>query len=98
MLFRSGHVVPVLYSVLAHKGFFDLSELDTLRQFKSILQGHPNSTKTPGIDCSSGSLGQGLSISNGIAFALRRQNIDALFNNAPQDCAKHAVLPGVLCL
>ena len=72
-ILSKGHVAPVLYSVLARKGFFPVEELWTLRKLDSILQGHPNMGHTPGLDCSSGSLGQGLSISNGLALAFRMQ-------------------------
>lgn len=64
-----GHVAPVLYSVLARRSFFDPKELITLRKLGSILQGHPHMADTPGLDCSSGSLGQGLSIACGLALA-----------------------------
>lgn len=64
-----GHAAPVLYSALAEKGYFPLRELDNLRQFGSILQGHPDMKKTPGIDMSTGSLGQGLSAAAGMAMA-----------------------------
>lgn len=73
-ILSKGHVAPVLYSVLARKGFFDPKELNTLRKYKSILQGHPHMKNTPGLDCSSGSLGQGLSVANGIAMACRMRN------------------------
>lgn len=73
-ILSKGHVAPVLYSILARKGFFNLKELNTLRQFGSILQGHPHRGHTPGLDCSSGSLGQGLSIANGLALAFQKQN------------------------
>lgn len=73
-ILSKGHVAPVLYSVLARKGYFDPKELNTLRKYKSRLQGHPNMKSTPGIDCSSGSLGQGLSVANGIAMACRMKN------------------------
>ncbi len=76
-ILSKGHVAPVLYSVLARKGFFPLEELDTLRQLGSILQGHPHKQSTPGLDCSSGSLGQGLSISNGLAIGFRKQGMDS---------------------
>ena len=59
-ILSKGHVAPVLYSVLARKGFFPIEELRTLRKLGSILQGHPHKQSTPGLDCSSGSLGQGL--------------------------------------
>ena len=71
-LLSKGHAAPVLYSVLARRGFFDPALLPTLRQFGSPLQGHPHMERLPGLDCSSGSLGQGLSIANGLAMAARR--------------------------
>lgn len=64
-----GHAAPVLYSALAEKGFFDKKHLKTLRKLGSILQGHPNMNDTPGVDMSTGSLGQGLSAANGMALA-----------------------------
>ncbi|MBI4649711.1 transketolase [Candidatus Desantisbacteria bacterium] len=64
-----GHAAPVLYASLARAGFFDVSELLTLRKLGSILQGHPDYKLTPGVECSTGSLGQGLSIANGMALA-----------------------------
>lgn len=66
-----GHAAPVLYAALADAGYFDREHLATLRQLGSILQGHPDSKKTPGVEVSTGSLGQGLSIANGIALGLR---------------------------
>lgn len=71
-LLSKGHAAPVLYSVLARRGYFDPALLPTLRQLGSPLQGHPHREKLPGLDCSSGSLGQGLSIANGLALAARR--------------------------
>ena len=71
-LLSKGHAAPVLYSVLARRGFFDPALLPTLRQVGSPLQGHPHMGRLPGLDCSSGSLGQGLSIANGLAMAARR--------------------------
>lgn len=76
-LLSKGHTAPVLYSVLCRKGFFDESHLHTLRQLDSILQGHPHAEQVPGVDCSSGSLGQGLSIANGLAMGLRKQGRDS---------------------
>jgi transketolase len=64
-----GHAAPLLYSVLAEKGFFPVEVLSTLRQLGSILQGHPDARKTPGVEVSTGSLGQGLSIAVGMAIA-----------------------------
>ena len=68
-LLSKGHAAPVWYATLAEAGFFPVSQLDTLRKMGSILQGHPDMKRTPGVEMSSGSLGQGLSISNGIAIA-----------------------------
>jgi len=65
------HASPALYAVLARRGYFNVQELMTFRKLKSILQGFPDMQKTPGIDASVGSPGQGLSIANGIAMAAR---------------------------
>lgn len=67
-----GHVCPVQYAALAMRGFFPMEELDTLRKFGSILQGHPDMKRTPGIDISTGSLGQGISCAVGMALACKR--------------------------
>ena len=72
-ILSKGHVAPLIYSVLARKGFFPVEELWTLRRLGSILQGHPHKQSTPGLDCSSGSLGQGLSIANGLAIGFKKQ-------------------------
>ncbi len=64
-----GHAAPVLYSVLAEKGYFDKSELMGLRKLGSMLQGHPNMNYVPGVDMSTGSLGQGISTAVGMALA-----------------------------
>jgi transketolase len=64
-----GHGAPVLYAALAERGFFDKKNLMTLRKLGSMLQGHPNMNDTPGVDMSTGSLGQGLSAANGMALA-----------------------------
>nr|WP_307775918.1 transketolase [uncultured Cetobacterium sp.] len=66
-----GHAAPVLYSALAERGFFDKDLLNTLRAYGSPLQGHPDMKKLPGIEISTGSLGQGLSVANGMALAAR---------------------------
>lgn len=62
-----GHCAPGLYSALAHKGFFPVEDLKTLRHIDSYLQGHPNMNTVPGIDMSTGSLGQGVSVAVGMA-------------------------------
>ncbi len=66
-----GHAAPVLYAALAQRGLFPLDLLDTLRQAGSSLQGHPHRLYTPGVDASTGSLGQGLSMASGMALGLR---------------------------
>lgn len=69
LVLSKGHTAPALYAALAEKGYFDKSLLSTLRKFESILQGHPDMKHIPGIDMSTGSLGQGFSAANGIALA-----------------------------
>ena len=64
-----GHAAPALYSVLAEKGFFEKDELMGLRKLGSRLQGHPNMKTVPGVDMSTGSLGQGISVAVGMALA-----------------------------
>lgn len=71
-----GHAAPVLYAALAEKGYFPKEELAGLRQTGRILQGHPDMKKVPGVDMSTGSLGQGLSIANGLALAGKLDNKD----------------------
>lgn len=71
-----GHTAPGLYSVLANRGYFPVSDLLTLRQIGSHLQGHPCIQHTPGIDMSSGSLGQGISAACGMALAAKLQKKD----------------------
>ena len=66
-----GHIAPALYATLAHKGFFPVEELKTLRKIGSRLQGHPDMKKIPGVDMSSGSLGQGISAACGMAKAAK---------------------------
>ncbi|MDD6347321.1 MAG: transketolase [Lachnospiraceae bacterium] len=71
-----GHACPTLYAALAMKGYFPMEVLDTLREFGSPLQGHPASHKCPGVDVSTGSLGQGISVANGIALGAKLNNKD----------------------
>ena len=66
-----GHTAPGLYAALALRGFFPWEELKTLRQMDSRLQGHPNMNETPGVDMSTGSLGQGVSAAAGMALAAK---------------------------
>lgn len=71
-----GHVAPALYATLAHRGFFPVEELKTLRKIGSRLQGHPDMKKIPGVDMSSGSLGQGISAACGMAKAAKLTGAD----------------------
>ncbi len=69
-----GHTAPGLYSTLANRGYFPVEDLKTLRQIGSHLQGHPCIQHTPGIDMSSGSLGQGISAAVGMALSAKLSN------------------------
>ncbi len=71
LVMSKGHAAPLLYSVLANRGFFPVEELETLRHVGSRLQGHPNMNDTPGVDMSTGSLGQGISAAVGMALAAK---------------------------
>lgn len=71
-----GHVAPGLYSALANRGFFPVEDLETLRHVGSYLQGHPDMKHIPGVDMSSGSLGQGFSAAVGMALAAKMQGKD----------------------
>ncbi|MBS5886062.1 MAG: transketolase [Clostridium sp.] len=71
-----GHAAPVLYSVLARRGYFPVEELSTLRKIGSRLQGHPSMKCLPGIDMSTGSLGQGISVAVGMSLAGKIDNKD----------------------
>ena len=71
-----GHAAPVLYAALAERGFFPAGELKTLRKLGGRLQGHPDMRKLPGVEMSTGSLGQGLAAANGMALAARLDRKD----------------------
>lgn len=71
LILSNGHCTPVRYAAMAHAGYFDRKELMTLRQFGSRLQGHPERTKLPGVETTSGPLGSGLSQAAGMALGLR---------------------------
>ena len=72
-----GHTAPGLYATLANRGFFPVEDLLTLRRIDSYLQGHPNMNTVPGVDMSTGSLGQGVSVAAGMALGLKHQGSDA---------------------
>ncbi|MDR1961121.1 MAG: transketolase, partial [Gracilibacteraceae bacterium] len=67
-ILSKGHAAPALYAVLAERGFFSRAELTELRRIGGKLQGHPDMRKVPGVDASTGSLGQGLAIAGGLAM------------------------------
>lgn len=71
LLLSNGHIAPVRYATMAHAGYFPVEECLTLRKFGSRLQGHPERLKLPGLETTSGPLGEGLSQAGGIAYALR---------------------------
>ena len=71
-----GHAAPIQYAALARHGYFPMEDLMGLRKLDAHLQGHPDMTRTPGVEVSTGSLGQGLSMSLGIALGLRLDGID----------------------
>lgn len=76
MIFSKGHAGPVLYSTLAYKGFFPYERLDNLNKPNSLLPGHCDRNKVPGVDATTGSLGQGLSIACGAALAAKARGTD----------------------
>lgn len=76
LVLSKGHCAPALYSTLANYGFFDIEELKTLRNIESRLQGHPDMKHIPGVDMTTGSLGQGLSVANGMAISGKLDNKD----------------------
>lgn len=74
LVLSNGHICPVLYATLAHRGFFPVTELKTLRKLGTRLQGHPHRERLPGLETSSGPLGSGLSQASGMALALKMMN------------------------
>lgn len=76
LVLSKGHTVPAIYAALAHRGFFPVEDVWTLRKTDSYVQGHPDMNKVPGIDMSTGSLGQGFSAAGGMALAAKLDNKD----------------------
>ncbi|MCI9063603.1 MAG: transketolase, partial [Clostridia bacterium] len=76
VVLSKGHCSPALYAALAERGFFDKEELKGFRNIESHLQGHPDMNKVPGVDMTAGSLGQGLSVANGMAISAKMDNKD----------------------
>ncbi|MGM0675055.1 MAG: transketolase [Spirochaetota bacterium] len=83
LLFSKGHACAMLYTILAHKGFFDPETLMTFRSFDSKLQGHPDPEKTPGIEVAAGPLGHGVAIGVGMALSKRMGNAKPSSQSAP---------------
>ncbi|MDE8703366.1 transketolase [Adlercreutzia equolifaciens] len=77
-ILAKGHAAPALYATLAHAGYFPTEELNTLRKLGTRLQGHPDSNLVPGVEVSTGSLGQGLSVAAGLAAGLRLSGEDGV--------------------
>jgi len=75
LVLSKGHCAPIIYAALARRGYFDPEILKTFRRIGSILQGHPDFRKTPGLDMTSGSLGHGLSVGLGMALASRQSRV-----------------------
>ena len=75
LVLSKGHCAPIVYAALARRGYFDPEILKTFRKIGSILQGHPDFRKTPGLDMTSGSLGHGLSVGLGMALASRQSRV-----------------------
>lgn len=76
LVLSKGHAAPALYATLAESGYFPIEKLITLRKLGSTLQGHPDMRRVPGVEMSTGSLGQGLSVANGMALAGKLDNKD----------------------
>lgn len=76
LVLSKGHTAPALYSALAEKGFIPVEDISTFRHTDSYLQGHPDMNKVPGVDMSTGSLGQGVSVAGGMALAAKLDNKD----------------------
>ena len=76
LVLSKGHCAPALYGTLAEKGFFPVEDMKTFRHVDSYLQGHPDMNKVPGIDMSTGSLGQGVCVAGGMALAAKLDNKD----------------------
>ena len=74
LVLSKGHCSPALYAALAYRGYFPIEDLKTFRNINSYLQGHPDKKNIPGVDMSTGSLGQGLSVANGMAISAKLDN------------------------
>lgn len=79
LILSNGHTTPIRYAAMARSGYFDVAELKTLRQFGSRLQGHPERTKLPGLETTSGPLGSGLSQAAGMALSLKIDGVKSRY-------------------
>lgn len=90
VVLSNGHITPVRYAAMAHAGYFPLEETKTLRKLGTRLQGHPERTKLPGLETTSGPLGSGLSQAAGMAYALKmdgkRNRVFCLMSDGEQEC------------
>ena len=82
LVLSKGHAAPGLYAALAERGFFPVEDLKTLRKIGSYLQGHPNMNSVPGVDMSTGSLGQGISAAAGMALGAKPSSATARWKRA----------------
>lgn len=96
LLFSKGHACAMLYTVMAHRGYFPVEELKTFRQIDSRLQGHPDRVKLPGIEICAGPLGHGVAVGAGIALALKMRGDKPSSFNAPSGRASPARVYTVL--
>jgi transketolase len=96
LLFSKGHACAMLYTVMAHRGYFPVEELKTFRQIDSRLQGHPDRVKLPGIEICACSLGHGVAVGAGIALALKMRGDKPSSFNAPSGRASPARVYTVL--
>ena len=96
LLFSKGHACAVLYTALAHRGFFPVDELATFRKFNSRLQGHPDRIKTPGVEICAGPLGHGVAIGAGMALALNMHGGKPSSSSAPSSASSAS--KSVCCL
>jgi transketolase len=93
LILSNGHICPARYAAMAHAGYFPISELKTLRKLKSRLQGHPERTKLPGVETTSGPIGSGLAQAAGYAYAARmddkRFRIFCITSDGEHDTGNH---------
>ena len=98
LVLSKGHAAPALYATLALKGYFPVEDLKTLRKSDSYLQGHPNMNKVPGVDMSTGSLGQGISCAVGMALGGKTKRITEYTQFSATEKLKKVRFGKQLCL